>query len=79
MTVPTPGPPRPSDPRTAAPGSPARAAEPAVPGSGEAADVVVGRAMAGLRGLADRPLSAHVAAFETVHTALGDALSAGSA
>jgi hypothetical protein len=40
---------------------------------------VVGRAMAGLDGLADRPLAEHVAAFEQVHAALGEALAAGEA
>jgi hypothetical protein len=39
----------------------------------------VARAMAGLDGLADRPLAEHVEAFERVHTALGDALATGSA
>lgn len=38
---------------------------------------VVGRAMAGLDGLAERPLAEHVAAFERVHAALGEALAAG--
>lgn len=36
-------------------------------------------AMAGLDGLAERPLAEHVDAYERVHTALGDALAAGSA
>ena len=35
--------------------------------------------MAGLDGLADRPLADHVAVFEQIHVALGDALAAGSA
>jgi hypothetical protein len=34
--------------------------------------------MAGLDQLGDRPLAEHVEAFERVHTALGDALAAGS-
>ena len=38
---------------------------------------VVGRAMAGLDGLTERPLAEHVAAFERVHAALGEALAAG--
>ncbi|MBA3906505.1 MAG: hypothetical protein H0X35_07455 [Pseudonocardiales bacterium] len=38
---------------------------------------LVGRAMAGLDGLAEHPLAAHVAAFEQVHAALGEALAAG--
>lgn len=38
----------------------------------------VDEAMAGLDGLSERPVSEHVAAFERVHTALGDALTAGS-
>jgi hypothetical protein len=32
--------------------------------------------MAGLHGLAERPLGEHVEAFERVHAALGEALSA---
>jgi hypothetical protein len=40
--------------------------------------VAVTRAMAGLEGLDDRPLAQHVEAFERVHTALGEALVAGS-
>jgi hypothetical protein len=38
----------------------------------------VARALAGLDGLADRPLAEHVEVFERIHTALGDALAAGS-
>jgi hypothetical protein len=38
---------------------------------------VVGRAMAGIEGLSERPLAEHVAAFEQVHAALGEALAAG--
>ena len=38
---------------------------------------IVGAAMAGLEGLAERPLAEHVAAFERVHAALGEALAAG--
>lgn len=38
----------------------------------------LGRAMAGLAGLADRPLAEHVEAFERVLAALGEALAAGS-
>jgi hypothetical protein len=34
----------------------------------------VARAIAGLDGLADRPLAEHVEAFERVHAALGEAL-----
>lgn len=37
----------------------------------------VDEAMAGLEGLSERPPAEHVAAFERVHTALGEALSAG--
>jgi hypothetical protein len=66
MTVPFQGPPRPSDPRGAAP----QAVEPRA---------AVAAAMAGLDGLADRPLAEHVEAYERVHAALGDALAAGSA
>jgi hypothetical protein len=40
--------------------------------------VAVDRAVAGLDGLADRPPAEHVEAFERVHTALSDALAAGS-
>jgi hypothetical protein len=65
MTVPTPGPPRPADPR---------ASQPPVRDPGE----TVARAMAGLHELADRPLPEHVEAFERVHAALGEALAAGS-
>ncbi|MHA6783369.1 hypothetical protein ACVGOW_20610 [Pseudonocardia saturnea] len=66
MTVPIPGPPRPADPRPADP----RPADPRA---------AVAAAMAGLDGLADRPLAEHVEAYERVHAALGDALGAGSA
>jgi len=38
---------------------------------------VVGVAMTGIEGLAERPLAEHVAAFERVHAALGEALTAG--
>jgi len=38
----------------------------------------VARAMAGLDGLADRPLAEHVEVFERVHATLGAALAAGS-
>ncbi|WP_232668844.1 hypothetical protein [Pseudonocardia sp. TRM90224] len=38
----------------------------------------VEHAMSGLDRLADRPLAEHVEAFERVHTALGEALAAGS-
>jgi hypothetical protein len=48
------------------------------PGPTDPAEIV-GRAMAGLDGLADRPLAEHVAAFEQVHAALGEALSSGEA
>jgi hypothetical protein len=65
MTAPTPGPP----PR---PGSPPVAADPTDP------IAVIAGAMAGLEGLADRPLAEHVEIFERVHAALSDALAAGS-
>ncbi|MBW0123344.1 hypothetical protein [Pseudonocardia oceani] len=39
----------------------------------------VAAAMAGLDGLAERPLAEHVDAYERVHAALGDALATGSA
>ncbi|OZM75552.1 hypothetical protein [Pseudonocardia sp. MH-G8] len=51
------------------PGPPPRPADPLV---------AVDRAVAGLDGLADRPLGEHVEVFERVHAALGDALAAGS-
>ena len=35
--------------------------------------------LAALPGLADRPLVEHVAVFERIHVALGDALAAGAA
>ena len=38
---------------------------------------IVGRAMAGIEGLAERPVAEHVVAFEQVHAALGEALAAG--
>ena len=38
---------------------------------------VVAVAMTGIEGLAERPLAEHVAAFERVHAALGEALAAG--
>jgi hypothetical protein len=51
------------------PGPPPRPADPLV---------AVERAVTGLDGLADRPLAEHVEAYERVHAALSDALSAGS-
>jgi hypothetical protein len=51
------------------PGPPPRPADP---------QELVSRAMAGLDELGLRPLAEHVEAFERVHTALGDALAAGS-
>lgn len=62
MTLP---PLRPADPRTVDPAT----QDPAG---------VVDRALAGLEGLADRPLAEHVPVFERIHTALQDALAAGS-
>lgn len=50
---------------------------PAPPPSAEPS-VHVARAMAGLDGLAERPLAEHVEAFERVHGALGEALGTGS-
>lgn len=64
MTVPLP-----SDPRPAPP--------PQVPAPPPQVDVDT--AMAGLDGLADRPLAEHVEVFERVHAALGAALAQGSA
>ncbi len=58
--------PRPGDPRPA----------PQRPVAALRAGVV--EAMAGLDGLSERPVAEHVAAFERVHTALGEALTAGS-
>lgn len=52
--------------------------DPRGPGLPELRAAVTG-AMAGLDGLDGRPLAEHVIAFERVHAALGDALSAGSA
>ncbi|MFD1535349.1 hypothetical protein [Pseudonocardia aurantiaca] len=66
MTVPKPGPPpRPADPR---------------PIESQFGDprAAVDSALAGLVGLAERPLAEHVEAFERVHTALSDALAAGT-
>jgi hypothetical protein len=69
MTLPPPGP-RPADPRTLQGRQPDGVADPLQ---------AVDRALDGLAGLADRPLAEHVAAFERIHSALGDALAAGSA
>jgi len=51
------------------PSAPARPADPRQ---------AVERAMAALDGLADRPIAEHVAVFERVHAALGEALAAPS-
>jgi hypothetical protein len=51
------------------PGPPPRPADPLL---------AVERAVAELDGLADRPLGEHVEVFEQIHTALSDALAAGS-
>lgn len=59
---------------TSVPPEPPRPADP----RGADAGVLIARAMAGLEGLDERPLPEHVEAFERVHTALGDALAAGS-
>jgi hypothetical protein len=56
------GPPRPADPRTPRP----------------APEETVEAALAALEGLADRPLAEHVAVFEQVHAALGNALADGA-
>ncbi|RZT85520.1 hypothetical protein EV383_2390 [Pseudonocardia sediminis] len=80
MTTSTPpagGPvPRPGDPRAGAPrpGDPRPAPERPVSSLRAGVD----EAMAGLDGLSERPVGEHVAAFERVHTALGEALTAGS-
>jgi hypothetical protein len=63
MTAPRPGPQRPAGP----PRADERAAGPAA---------AVAEAMAGLDGLAGRPLAEHVEAFDRVHAALGEALAA---
>lgn len=75
MTLP---PPRPADPRLlhrAGPGD-------VGPGPDDAAEQdptgAVETALVELDGLAARPLSEHVAVFERIHTALQDALAAGS-
>lgn len=47
-------------------------------GATDPAHAAVAAAMAGLDDLDGRPLAEHVAAFEQVHAALGDALAAGS-
>jgi hypothetical protein len=57
------GPPRPVDPRTLQGPSPEQA---------------VDAALTALDGLADRPLTEHVAVFEQVHAALGRALADGA-
>lgn len=56
------------------PGDPRPAPQPPVASLSAGVD----EAMAGLAGLSERPVGEHVAAFERVHTALGEALSAGS-
>jgi hypothetical protein len=67
MTLPPSGP-RPVDPRAPSGSAPA-SADPAQ---------AVERALVELDGLAERPLVEHVAVFERLHAALGDALAAGS-
>ncbi|GAY11351.1 hypothetical protein TOK_5860 [Pseudonocardia sp. N23] len=66
-----PGPP-PGDPR------PVPQAHPAGARPLDAVRASVGAAMAALGDVAARPVADHVAAFEAVHTALGDALAAGN-
>lgn len=81
MTVPIPGPPRPAPGRPGpgpAVGTTTGHARPADP-RGPDPRAALAAAMAGLDGLADRPLAEHVDAYERVHAALGDALAAGSA
>lgn len=56
------------------PGPPPRPVEPRVVDPRASVDA----AMAGIDGLAGRPLAEHVEAFERVHAALSDALAAGS-
>ena len=68
MTLPPSGP-RPADPRAIAGIRPEQTADPVG---------AVDAALAGLDGLDDRPLAEHVAVFERIHTALGDALAAGA-
>jgi hypothetical protein len=72
MTLPPSGP-RPVDPRVLHGRAPVAAGQDADPV--EAVD----RALGELSGLADRPLVEHVAIFERIHVALGDALAAGVA
>ena len=57
------GPPRPVDPRTL---------------QGPSPEEAVAVALTALNGLADRPLTEHVAVFEQVHAALGRALADGA-
>ena len=57
------GPPRPVDPRTL---------------QGPSSEEAVAAALTALDGLADRPLTEHVAVFEQVHAALGRALADGA-
>jgi hypothetical protein len=68
MTFPPSGP-RPVDPRASG----------ACPQGILDPESAVERALGELDGLADRPLTEHVAVFEQLHAALGDALAAGSA
>jgi hypothetical protein len=60
---------------TVSPSDPLRRSTP----DAAAALAAVERATAGLDGLADRPLADHVAVFERIHAALGDALAAAPA
>ncbi|MFC5206813.1 hypothetical protein ACFPM0_09725 [Pseudonocardia sulfidoxydans] len=70
---PLPGPP-PGDPRPARPHDP----RPAEARPLDAVRASVGAALAALDEVADHPVAEHVAAYEALHTALGDALAAGS-
>ena len=75
---PLPGPP-PGDPRLPRPAD-VRPHEPR-PAEARPLDAVrasVGAAMAALDDVADGPVAEHVAAYEALHTALGDALAAGN-
>jgi hypothetical protein len=72
MTLPRP---RPVDPRTVR-GPDGIAPEPT--DAGQDRPGTVDEALAGLHGLAERPLPEHVAVFEQIHTALQDALAAES-
>jgi hypothetical protein len=78
MTLPPPPPPRPVDPRMPrGPGADEVDAGTTDPARQDRTGQVE-RALRELDGLGERPLAEHVGVFEAIHTALQDALAAGS-